>query len=98
MSTTADEACSRCGTQANPLIWVRDDSAWLRYAKLCPPCAGQPRCGTCRHWEKFPYEGIPNSGKCRQLEMNLEIQLNDGYVEQIEVDEGFGCVLHEEKE
>ena len=61
------------------------------------------RCKTCRFWQQATnYESIPNSGLCHeiynsdQLSINLLTGWEGGYVDSVETEETFGCVLHRE--
>ena len=65
--------------------------------------AVMPRCSTCKHWKQnsfFDYDGVINTGTCREIKMKLDFIFHperiDGYVENIEVNSDFGCVLHNE--
>jgi len=60
-----------------------------------------PRCLTCKFWEQntfYDYEGAVNDGVCSELNSEIDIQLRlgweGGYVNSIETKSTFGCVLH----
>ena len=62
-------------------------------------------CKTCKFWKQnsnWNYEGAVNSGYCSELNDKITIYLQlgweGGYVDKIETEEDFGCVLHKEKE
>ena len=65
-----------------------------------------PRCKTCKHWtQRTQYEHIPNEGTCcpgvltyEMVTIELHTGWDGGYVEKIETNEKFGCVLHEVQE
>lgn len=63
--------------------------------------AVMPRCSTCYFWDQtsfFNYENVVNSGTCRELKMKIDFiyfpERIDGFVDKIETEGDFGCVLH----
>lgn len=64
------------------------------------------RCKTCKYWKQttdWKYDGAINDGKCTNLPgskmtINLQTGWEGGYVDYIETEDDFGCVLHETKE
>ncbi len=65
-----------------------------------------PRCKTCKFWtNRTNYEhGDFNEGTCSKMRddgmvyVELHTGWDGGYVERIDTDEKFGCVLHEVRE
>ena len=64
------------------------------------------KCKTCKFWKQnsdWDYEGAINSGYCSEIKCSdkvtfyLKTGWDGGYVDKIETEENFGCVLHEEK-
>jgi len=63
--------------------------------------AVMPRCLSCKFWKQntfYDYEGAVNDGFCSELGSELTIELktgwDGGYVDSIETESTFGCVLH----
>jgi hypothetical protein len=59
------------------------------------------RCSTCKHWIQntfYEYPGAINDGKCSEIGRKLTIELrtgwDGGYVDYIETESDFGCILH----
>ena len=62
------------------------------------------RCKTCKHWTQttfYEYEGVINDGTCSEIRDKIDISLHlgwdGGYVDYIEIQQDFGCTLHEKK-
>lgn len=55
------------------------------------------RCKTCIHWERTTnYEVTPNDGLCAQIREKVYIDVKgDGFLDYIETEEDFGCILWE---
>lgn len=63
------------------------------------------KCKTCKYWEQntfYEYDGAINEGLCPKLKSTLYIGLqtgwDGGYVDFVETESEFGCILHEDKE
>ena len=63
--------------------------------------AVMPHCSTCYFWKQtsfFNYENVVNSGTCRELKMKIDFiyfpERIDGFVDKINTEGDFGCVLH----
>ena len=59
-------------------------------------------CKYCKFWQQTTnYGGDYNDGKCSKIKDKLTITLKTGwgggYVDYIETDEDFGCILYTEK-
>ena len=59
-------------------------------------------CLTCKYWKKNTNYSYQNNGKCSELQSSdkIDIELRTGYeggyVDYIETEPDFGCVLHEQ--
>jgi hypothetical protein len=63
-----------------------------------------PKCLTCIHWKQntnWNFEGAINTGICDEIGSTITIELktgwDGGYVDYIETEDNFGCILHENK-
>lgn len=63
-------------------------------------------CKTCKHWERWTYEGREHYGECLSPKTNPEVDSRDknfiyatdgGAYSPIITGEEFGCINHEEK-
>ena len=62
------------------------------------------KCKNCKYWKPttfYKYPGAVNEGKCSELQSKMTIELHTGwdggYVDYIETEQDFGCVLFESK-
>jgi len=65
-------------------------------------CKEKSTCDTCKFWHKitnYTHENAINSGSCEQLHDVLDIDIktgwDGGYVNRIDTNSNFGCILHE---
>ena len=62
-------------------------------------------CKTCKYWNQntfYEYDGAVNDGTCPELNgeifISLQLGWEGGYVDYIETQGDFGCILHKKKE
>ena len=59
------------------------------------------KCKTCIHWEKttnYDSDIVPNDGICTKILEKLFVSIRfDGYLNYIETEDDFGCMLWEDK-
>jgi len=60
-----------------------------------------PRCNTCANWTQRTKHDWDKSGMCRELKASDKVTIelktgwDGGYVDYVETEPDFGCVLHE---
>jgi len=59
------------------------------------------RCSSCKFWTQltdWQYDGAINSGKCSRIRDGIDIDIHygwdGGYINYVETNSNFGCVLH----